>query len=83
MVSHTEDAKLGNRLFGAFGFVSDEQHRAADFRMYNQQNLILHYMNQDNSFSIDGLIARDARGPMGLAELCTYKYVITGDGHIR
>ncbi len=24
-----------------------------------------------------------ARGPMGLAELCTYKYVITGNGHIR
>ncbi|MBO4932381.1 MAG: glutamate-5-semialdehyde dehydrogenase [Clostridia bacterium] len=24
-----------------------------------------------------------ARGPMGLAELCTYKYVVRGDGHIR
>lgn len=24
-----------------------------------------------------------ARGPMGLAELCTYKYVITGDGQTR
>ncbi len=24
-----------------------------------------------------------ARGPMGLLELCTYKYVITGDGHVR
>ena len=24
-----------------------------------------------------------ARGPMGLAELCTYKYVITGNGHVR
>ena len=24
-----------------------------------------------------------ARGPMGLEELCTYKYVITGDGQIR
>ncbi len=24
-----------------------------------------------------------ARGPMGLRELTTYKYVITGDGHIR
>ncbi len=24
-----------------------------------------------------------ARGPMGLAELCTYKYIITGDGHVR
>ena len=24
-----------------------------------------------------------ARGPMGLSELCTYKYVITGNGHVR
>ena len=24
-----------------------------------------------------------ARGPMGLCELNTYKYVINGDGHIR
>jgi glutamate-5-semialdehyde dehydrogenase len=24
-----------------------------------------------------------ARGPMGLAELTTYKYVITGEGHVR
>ena len=24
-----------------------------------------------------------ARGPMGLAELCSYKYVITGSGQVR
>lgn len=24
-----------------------------------------------------------ARGPMGLAELCTYKYVVKGNGHVR
>ena len=24
-----------------------------------------------------------ARGPMGLAELCTYKYVVRGSGHVR
>jgi glutamate-5-semialdehyde dehydrogenase len=24
-----------------------------------------------------------SRGPMGAADLCTYKYVVTGDGHIR
>ena len=24
-----------------------------------------------------------ARGPMGLEELCTYKYVITGEGQVR
>jgi ATP-binding cassette subfamily B protein len=65
MVSHTEDAKLGNRLIGAFGFISDDKSRAADFRMYDQQKILLHYMNQDVSFSIDGLIARDAKGPMG------------------
>ena len=24
-----------------------------------------------------------ARGPMGLEELCTYKYIVSGDGQIR
>ena len=24
-----------------------------------------------------------ARGPIGLRELCTFKYVVEGDGHIR
>ena len=24
-----------------------------------------------------------ARGPIGLAELTTYKYLVTGDGHVR
>ncbi len=24
-----------------------------------------------------------ARGPIGLRELCTYKYLVTGDGHVR
>jgi glutamate-5-semialdehyde dehydrogenase len=24
-----------------------------------------------------------ARGPMGLRELCTYKYVVTGNGQLR
>jgi glutamate-5-semialdehyde dehydrogenase len=24
-----------------------------------------------------------ARGPMGAADLCTYKWVVTGEGHVR
>jgi glutamate-5-semialdehyde dehydrogenase len=24
-----------------------------------------------------------ARGPMGAADLCTYKFIVTGAGHIR
>ena len=29
------------------------------------------------------LLEANARGPMGLPELSTYKYVVTGDGQIR
>jgi glutamate-5-semialdehyde dehydrogenase len=24
-----------------------------------------------------------ARGPIGMRELCAFKYVVTGDGHVR
>ena len=29
------------------------------------------------------LLGGNARGPMGLAELCSYKYIIHGNGQIR
>lgn len=60
-----EEARLGNRLFGAFGFLSMEANRAADFRMYNQQVICRHYMTQDTTFGKNGTIAKKARGPMG------------------
>ena len=65
VIRRTEEAKFGNRLFGAFGFISGERSRAADFRMYDQEPIMNHYMLEDKSFSIDGGMARDARGPMG------------------
>ena len=32
--SVAEEARFGNRVFGAFGFISEEAHRAVDFRIY-------------------------------------------------
>lgn len=61
-----EDARLGNRIFGAFGFLAADQSRAMDFRMYNQQDIAQHYMNKDKSFSLGGPMAKIAAGPMGL-----------------
>ncbi|MBQ8813135.1 MAG: ABC transporter ATP-binding protein [Lachnospiraceae bacterium] len=64
--SVAEDARLGNRVFGAFGFISEEAHRAVDFRIYKQEDIAVHYMRQSDVFSHDGKMAKLAQGPMGL-----------------
>ena len=64
--SAAADARLGNRIFGAFGFISEEAHRAVDFRIYKQEAIAQHYMRQEKVFSHDGKMGRLARGPMGL-----------------
>lgn len=60
-----EDARLGNRVFGAFGFISDDAHRAVDFRIYKQENMADHYLRETDIFSADGKMAMMAKGPMG------------------
>ncbi len=61
-----EEATLGNRLFGHFGFIGLYRERAADIRMYNQQNLVSAYWDTNSSFGADGPIGRMARGKMGV-----------------
>ena len=60
-----EDARFGNRVFGAFGFISSESHRAVDFRIYSQEAIAQHYMRQTDVFSHKGKMSQFARGPMG------------------
>ena len=64
--SCAEDARFGNRVFGAFGFITDDAYRAVDFRMYKQEDMAVHYLTSTDVFGVDGKMARLAKGPMGL-----------------
>ncbi len=64
-VACAEDARFGNRLFGAFGFLSTDHSRALDIRMYNQQVIARHYMESDKTFSVGGKMSKLAAGPAG------------------
>ena len=63
--SVSEEARFGNRVFGAFGFISEEAHRAVDFRIYKQEDIAQHYMRQTDVFSHKGKMGQLARGAMG------------------
>lgn len=64
-VTCAENARFGNRIFGAFGFLSCDQSRALDVRMYNQQAIARHYMDMDKTFSVGGIMSKLAAGPVG------------------
>ncbi|MGZ9585479.1 ABC transporter ATP-binding protein [Paenibacillus marinisediminis] len=61
-----DDAKLGNRFFGFFGFMGHDRRRALDIRMYNQQIICESYSKKCKSFTPGSQIAKYASGPMGL-----------------
>ena len=61
-----EQARLGNRIFSAFGFPANEQHRQLDIRMYGQHTIARHYMKQSKVFSADGPMAKLHAGKAGL-----------------
>ena len=61
-----EQARLGNRIFSAFGFPSSEQHRQLDIRMYRQHTIARHYMKQNKVFSADGPMAKLHAGKAGV-----------------
>ncbi len=64
--SGSEDATLGNRLFGYFGFFGLKKERAAETRIYGQEKLVSAYWGKNSAFGWNGCIARLARGPMGI-----------------
>ncbi len=65
----SDAATQGNRIFGAFGFLTcgaESIARALDIRIYNQQAIVRHYMSGDHAFSVDGPIAKIEAGKGGL-----------------
>ncbi len=60
-----EDARFGNRVLDAFGFISDDAHRGVDFRIYKQEDMAEHYFQATDTFRPGGRLAKLAKGPMG------------------
>jgi len=60
-----ESAKLGNRVFGAYGYHAYDSGNAMDIRMYRQDIIAHHYMGSNNTYGIGGATAKYAQGPMG------------------
>lgn len=59
-------ATLGNRIFSFFGFTAREPQRAADMRMYDQQqNVCGKYLGNANMFGVRSSLAKDSKGKMG------------------
>ena len=61
-----DQARFGNRVFEAFGFIGMHKSRAVDIRMYEQETIVAHYWNGNNRvFGADGYLGKLARGRMG------------------
>ena len=65
MSSVAEEVRFGNRLFAAFSKLGEDRSKAADIRMYGQQDLARHYLQRGGGDLVDA-IGRVSRGPMGL-----------------
>ena len=62
-----ETARFGNRLFNFYGFLAQDRKRAADMRIYNQEERVgRQYMQGIKVFSTDSVLAKMYRGPIGL-----------------
>ena len=67
MTNYAQEARLGNRFFYFFGFMSHDKKRATDLRMYQQQeNICTPRVTEYPLFSAHSDIAKSAMGPMGL-----------------
>ena len=66
MVAASQEATDGNRIGSVFSAMGSQQNRAADIRMYEQEKIARHYIEQNKTYKPGGSMARRARGPMGL-----------------
>lgn len=66
MSRQAANMRLANRHFNFYGVMALERKRAADLRMYNQQEEVCHHYMQNNAFSRGGALARRAMGDVGL-----------------
>ena len=61
-----EEARLGNRIFAAFGFMGSDHSKAMDVRMYKQHEIAKYYMEKENRFGIGSAFAKLLCGKIGV-----------------
>lgn len=66
--NEADGAKLGNRIFGFYGFMGYNRERALDVRMYEQEELCNKKLKEDKAFTTKSRIAAYARGTMGVLQ---------------
>ena len=68
MAELADKARLGNRLYGCFGFFGSARRRDVDTRMYRQHPIAVHYLRiaMDRSFGPKGPFARLKKGRGGI-----------------
>lgn len=70
----SEEATFGNRVYSFFGFIGMQKERAAEIRMYRQQELVdaywygsgENYSGKANVLGAEGVMGKLAQGPMGI-----------------
>ncbi len=60
-----DDARLGNRIFSAFGFGSYAPTRSCDIRIYHQQDYIEYYLTNCDTFTTKGRWAKLSKTVIG------------------
>ena len=66
MSRQAANMRLANRYFNFYGVMALDRKRAADLRIYSQQENVCHHYMQNNAFSRGGALARRAMGDVGL-----------------
>ena len=79
---YAEEARFGNRVFGAYGWFSSDVSRAADIRLYRQDKITTYYMSQADSFTETCSLAKKFRGKIGLLSFATSGAQNIGNGMI-
>ena len=64
--SFAADIRDSNRVGNAFSDMGFNDKNAADIRMYEQEKIARHYVEQNKTYQPGGVISRSAKGPMGL-----------------
>ena len=63
---YSDEARLGNRRFGAYGWFSHERSRATDIRLYRQDKITFEYMRSSDIFTEKSSIAAKFIGKVGI-----------------